>query len=258
MNSIGAGQFASHLGGYGVAARFQQREAVAESNDYHQFIDLLYQDLDDIFNKMQSSPKRRAQRDEDGITDEIVIVLSSIGYDADHDKDLGGHVDVTVELGAHSWIGEAKKDSKFNEGFLQLTTRYRHPSGNFEHSHGGMLLYFADQTANIQTLTKRWRAKFEDKEFRAMFCEEENIDKVVIENCQKRPQTAFYTKHIHNVTGNEFVVRHMSMALMFHPQDISGRQTAARKAAKAEKAAISPAVKVSAKRVRSKPAKEPK
>jgi len=221
MAHIGAGTFAQNLGGLSIAARYQERNAVAGQAAYEPFVKLLYTDLNDLINHMQANPQRRHELGEDSLTDEIIMGLSVAGYDASHDTSAGGHVDVTVKLGPHSWIGEAKKDQKFSDGYRQLVTRYRPASGNFEHNHGGMLLYCTTQT-DLLTLRQRWKDKFK-----------EDFDEVYkpldIVDCDTS-RYAFVSSHKHPVSGSDWIVRHMLVGLQFKPEDASARSSAKRRA----------------------------
>lgn len=228
--TIGAGKFANLLGGNGVAARYQQREAMSRSKNYVGFVQLLYADLDDIINTFQANPQKRNQDGEDRITEELVSNLGTAGYDASHDTASGGHVDLTVKLGRHSWIGEAKKDAKFDEGFKQLSDRYRPASGNFHHNHGGMLLYYC-KGADVTTQLDRWRKKLPTVTYKngIKFKKLETID------CPTS-EFSFFSRHMHNVTGKYFIVRHMAVGLQFEPSDASGRNVRAKAAKRISKA----------------------
>lgn len=221
---IGAATYASRLGGNGVAARYMRREAVSIGEDYQPFVDLLYEDISAILNTFQANPQRRHEFGEDAITDELVSNLSTAGYEAWHDVSAGGHVDVTVKLGKHTWIGEAKKDQKFDEGYLQLITRYRPLSGNFDHNHGGMLLYCTTK-ATLKVQVERWKEKFvltfsnEYPNFKTWDCPSSKF--------------AFFSSHDHPITGYPYIVRHMLVGLHFEPQDASGRRSRSPKTAKA-------------------------
>jgi len=216
MESIGAARLARLLGGNGVAARYQERIAISMSTDFDAFIRLLYEDLDSIINTFQANPQHRHKDGEDRLTEELVSNLGTAGYDASHDTSAGGHVDVTVKLGSHSWIGEAKKNSKFDEGFKQLSTRYRPVSGNFKHNHGGMILYYCSG-ADITTQLSRWRKKIPSLGFRNLTTDDCPVN-----------EYAFYSTHTHDVTGKDFKVRHMAVGLIFNPIDRSARLSAAK------------------------------
>lgn len=217
MGHIGAGAFASNLGGLATAARYQMRNIVAGQPDYLPFVNLLYEDLNDLIHHLQANPQRRHRLSEDSLTEEIITGLSVAGYNAAHDRSAGGHVDITIHLGPHTWIGEAKKDSKFSDGYRQLISRYRPASGNFEHNHGGMILYHT-QKADLVTRRENWIRQFK-KDF------SETYNSLKVEDCAIS-RFAFISKHKHPVSGLEYVVRHMLVGLQFFPMDASARASA--------------------------------
>jgi len=118
-----------------------RRQMIGEGGTYQEFIEQLYADIDDSIYELQASRELRQNDSEDRITLDILVGLKRHGYNATHDSKTGGHVDLSVRMGPHSWIGEAKKDGNFHEGFLQLTSRYVQASGNYAHDHGGLLFY---------------------------------------------------------------------------------------------------------------------
>ena len=108
-----------------------RREWISEEGTYQDFVSQLYTDLDESIYALQATPELRQKDGEDRISQDILVGLNQKGYQATHDTKTGGHVDLSIRLGDHSWIGEAKKDGNFKEGFLQLATRYVQASGNW-------------------------------------------------------------------------------------------------------------------------------
>jgi hypothetical protein len=214
MGHIGAGAFADNLGGLPAAARYQVRNVVAGQKEYQPFIDILYLDLSDLINHLQANPQRRHHLSEDSLTEEIITGLSVAGYNASHDRSSGGHVDITIQLGPHTWIGEAKKDKKFSDGYRQLIARYRPASGDFEHNQGGMILYHTQRT-DLLTRRSNWVKQFK-KDFSEIY------SPVHVEDCPKS-RFAFITRHKHPVSGLDYTVRHMMVGLQFFPTDASAR-----------------------------------
>lgn len=217
---IGAARYAHLLGGNGLAERYLRRSEVANSKDYSAFIELLYEDLDSIIKDFQANPQRRSKDSEDRLTEEMVGYLNTSGYSAYHGTSSGGHVDLTVMLGRElTWIGEAKKDQKFHEGFLQLSTRYRPAGGDFSHNQAGMILYCCkppDLLSRRTSWIKKVSGMAQFKELTAYDC--------------PKNRYMFYTKHIHEVTGEDFIVRHMFVGLIWEPKDASARGAKARAA----------------------------
>jgi hypothetical protein len=197
------------------------REWIADEGAYQDFVSQLYEDIDDSIYALQASRELRQADGEDRITQDILFGLSQKGYQATHDSKTGGHVDLSIRLGTHSWIGEAKKDGNFQEGFLQLTTRYVQASGNFSHDHGGLLLYLVKVPDALKTLNS-WRNKLAK-------------DGANCSNCMTN-RLAFFSTHKLEGPGTEFTIRSMAVSLFHKPLDKSARNTvvkqAARKAAK--------------------------
>lgn len=193
------------------------RDSLLIKDDYPRFIEILYSDMDDISYEVNKNPKRRSSDLEDRVTDEVILALNMLGYRAIHDNETGGHVDVTVELGPNSWIAEAKIDTsntKIYEGFLQLTTRYNPASGNWKHNQGGMLIYV--KKPNMKDVQEKWK-KYLSEQFK----KEQSL--ITFNDCENNI-FAFYSTHIHEKTGKDFVVRHIPFFLHHDPKDASGRK----------------------------------
>ncbi len=220
---IGLEDLCKIKGGDKKFIRYLKRINLEIEEDYPEFISVLYADLDDISYNFNKNPQRRAEDTEDRLTDEIVSALNLLGYTADHDRESGGHVDVTVELGSHSWIGEAKihqGPAYLYEGFLQLATRYRPASGNWKHNHGGMLIYIQKQK-NAAKLKQEWKDHLACK-----FVEQGEA--IEFADC-KNNIFAFNSTHNHEISGLEFIVRHIPFLLTHEPKDKSGRNRKPRK-----------------------------
>lgn len=72
--------------------------------DYEDFVDLLYEDIDEIFAQLGRSSNLMQEDKEDRITSEIISNLRSRSYTATHDSMAGGHVDIDVELNGFCWM----------------------------------------------------------------------------------------------------------------------------------------------------------
>lgn len=180
-------------------------------------MEILYADLDFIYQQLQSNPQLHQHKLEDQITDDLIRDLNLYGYSASHDTSSGGHVDITVILGSSSqslsWIGEAKiyrTITDLEEGFLQLSTRYRPAGGNFNHNQCGMLIYvFRPDT---KALIEQWR-----EHLKAKFANSSND----IDDFKINP-FAFFSDFKHD-SGLTFKVRHMPLCLHCAPKDKSAR-----------------------------------
>ena len=194
-----------------------RREWISEEGTYRDFVSQLYADLDESIYALQATAELRQKDSEDRISQDILIGLSQKGYQATHDTKTGGHVDLSIRLGDHSWIGEAKKDGNFQEGFLQLATRYVQASGNFAHDQGGLLFYMV-HTADALGALNRWRKRLTDDGQTCLDCTKNKL--------------AFYSTHKLEGPGTDFTVRTMAVSLYHQPKDKSARTSAAKKTAK--------------------------
>ena len=108
-------------------AKLQDLAKSLDNNSYEDFLDVLYKKLRGIFIKLEHSRDKYFSHDEDAITGVIAGRLEEAGYYASEQTKQNGAVDLTVKLGDHKWIAEAKiaySNSKILEGLLQLLTRY--------------------------------------------------------------------------------------------------------------------------------------
>jgi len=193
-----------------------RRVKISEEGSYEEFIEQLYEDIDQLIFRMQGGPELRQADSEDRLSAEVLGGLSIFGYDAVADGKTGGHVDLSVKMGEFSWIGEAKKDGNFHEGFLQLTTRYVPASGNFAHNQGGLIFYLI-KTPDARGKLDTWRDELTSKGHACVDC--------------KRNPLAFYSDHKFASSGTDFKVRTMGVTLHHQPKDKSARLSAAKKQA---------------------------
>jgi hypothetical protein len=167
--------------------------------------------------ELHASRELRQGDSEDRISLDILVGLKRYGYSATHDSKTGGHVDLSVRMGLHSWIGEAKKDGNFHEGLLQLTSRYVQASGNYAHDQGGLLLYMV-KTADALGKLNAWRTRLTNDGHSCVDCETNRL--------------AFYSTHKLEGSGTDFKVRSMAISLYHRPMDKSARNSAEKKSAK--------------------------
>lgn len=150
MNSISLEDFYRYAPKKVVQSTLR-RAKISEEGSYEEFIEQLYSDIDESIYDMQAGRELRQNDSEDRLSADIILALKRQGYSAVPDGKTGGHVDISVKLGDFSWIGEAKKDGNFHEGFLQLTTRYVPASGDYSHNQGGLIFYLGRIQARSAT-----------------------------------------------------------------------------------------------------------
>ena len=200
-----------------LRAAWTRDRIIAGSATYDEFVQRLNADLDTAIHGLQQARQHLQLDGEDRITVDIVMALRQSGYRAEHDVASGGHVDLSVWLGPYSWIGEAKREGKFREGYLQLMTRYGPVSGDYSHNAGALIFYFI-QTELAREKLDAWEAEL-------------SAEGVSVNACPVNP-LSFYSEHVHPSAGTKFFVRTIVVALHHDPQDASGRATKARRAAR--------------------------
>lgn len=124
---------------------------------------------------------------------------------------------MSIRIGSHSWIGEAKKDGNSKEGFLQLTSRYVQASGNYAHDQGGILFYMV-KTADSLGQLNTWRTQLTQGGNSCIDCSTNRL--------------AFYSTHKLEGSGTDFKIRSMVISLYHQPLDKSARNSAKKMAAK--------------------------
>lgn len=216
MNYISLEDFARYASRKDIQATIR-RVKISEEGTYDEFIEQLYDDIDQVIYRMQAGPELRQDDSEDRLSAEIIDGLSYHGYTAVADGKTGGHVDISVKMGDFSWIGEAKKDGNFHEGLLQLTTRYVPASGNYSHNHGGLIFYLV-KIQNARGKLDTWRDELTSMGHTCVDC--------------KRNALAFYSDHKFESSGTTFIVRTMGVAMHHQPKDKSARISAAKKQTK--------------------------
>lgn len=192
---------------YPELSNFLERELVSS---YEGFISVLYKELDSIIQTLQKNRELRQKDGEDRLTLDIVNLLSQAGYNASHETKIGGHVDIIVNFRKFIWFGEAKIHSSYPyllKGFKQLCTRYT--TGDINQDNGGILIYIKKQK-NASEIMKRW----------GQYLSDQNLDGYSSTPCPIRP-LAFFSTHVHDVSGTPFKIRHMPVLLHFDPQDRS-------------------------------------
>jgi HEAT repeat protein len=190
---------------------FQQAKEAENLGFEDNFIRNFYEDLDQVISNIQENPKQRQKDTEDRLTIDIVNQLRCLGYYAEHDSEIGDHVDIVVKKNKLLWLGEAKiyRDNNYLwEGFQQLTTRYSIGDSNQEN--GGFLIYIREGDAS--SIMEKWQN----------YLLEKSLPNYSFRSCETG-SLAFISTHKHERSGRAFHVRHMPVMLHFAPKDKSGR-----------------------------------
>lgn len=139
---------------------------------------------------------------EDQRTSEIVGNLKSMGLRANHDEQIGGHVDFVVRTRRLLWLGEAKNwggCERASRGIHQLLTRYS--TGLPGQSSGGVILYIEQRDAASLMIT--WRNHI--------------VSEHLARSVDAISELSFRSHHDHASTGTKFSVRHFPVPLYWRP-----------------------------------------
>ncbi|MFJ5447019.1 hypothetical protein ACIKP9_12325 [Methylobacillus methanolivorans] len=175
---------------------------------YEQWVSVLYEQLDSAIERMEdgASYYQKNSNDEDTLTHHLINPLSQLGYNATHDTYTRGHVDIKIIHRSFVWLGEAKiynSYTKLLDGYQQLTTRYS--SGDVNKNQGGMLIYYYGR--NTKRMMNAWQRKLGGHDSRINFTD-----------CSRRPELAFISNKIHEVSGLEYRIRHIPVMLRYSPK----------------------------------------
>ncbi|KAA8389638.1 hypothetical protein FOH24_08805 [Acetobacter tropicalis] len=173
---------------------------------YKDFLIVVYKALEVSIRQVSMQRKHRQNATEDQITAMIVGYFRTQGLTtAVHDPDIGGHVDIAIELdNGYLWLAEAKKwagCSWIMSGYKQLLTRYA--TGLNNQDHGALLIYFFEERP--QTLMKKWFDQIQNKY-------------KILSNLNKIGSFEFDSTQIHKSTENPYYIRHIGVPLLWRPE----------------------------------------
>ncbi|ESZ56513.1 hypothetical protein [Mesorhizobium sp. L103C131B0] len=161
--------------------------------------------IDWIAQEHTKTRQHRQERSEDALTIDIISDLKSMGFQASHDTQYGGHCDIVIEARDNFlWIAEAKIHSSYDwlvKGFAQLDERYS--TGLPGQDAGEMLIYCYGERAD--RVMKEWGIRLR-----------ESRPDVEVTAPDDDPLVLRST-HVHKGTGATFRVRHKGVSLYFKP-----------------------------------------
>lgn len=176
------------------------------ASSHEEFVDQLYVDLDDAMYVLETQKHmyQTAQWGEDELTSVIISFLKGRHYDAEHDTQHGGHIDILVkhQFGKFAWIGEAKLwngPAYIYGGCNQLNERYG--TGTVRDNHGGIIIYVKIKKSGEKL--DDWRKHLQQE-----------VADATIAIDQKNP-LRFMSTTLHPATSQPYYVRHMAVSL-FH------------------------------------------
>ncbi|MBW3243172.1 hypothetical protein KUV57_10725 [Epibacterium sp. DP7N7-1] len=164
--------------------------------------------LDDCYRRLVDGRKTNRDHSEDAMTQHVVDMMSSAGIPAEHDPEIGGHVDIVVR--AHHgflFVVEAKKHTSYNwlsDGFRQLATRYGVAQPGRDR--GEILIYCRRRDGN--KVLDLWRQRLL-RDFGYV---------EVTEPDDGNGRLFFRTKHVCRSSGCHFYVRHKLVPLYHKPE----------------------------------------
>ncbi|SFR00764.1 hypothetical protein SAMN04487773_0965 [Enterobacter sp. kpr-6] len=171
-----------------------------------QFVEQLYIDIDDAIHLLETQKHMYQQGHwgEDELTGVITAFLKGRNYDAEHDTQHGGHIDLLVkhQLGRFEWIGEAKLwdgPAYIYGGWTQLNERYG--TGTYRDNFGGIIIYVKQ---------KKSQEKFSAWQSHLL----EQVNDAVITPDNQNP-LRFSSTTNHPASNQPYFVRHMAVSL-FH------------------------------------------
>ena len=187
------------------------------ASTYEDFLDVLHDDLKLVIERLENNPQDYPDESEDATTKRIADMLWGMQYEASHNLQAGGNVDLTIEMPRRQfkWIAEAKKFSSLtgmNEGYLQLATRYRPGMGSGGVMHGGLIGYL--RRPNAVKHMNDWKVAFPALA---------TVSESLLSDCPRRHSLGFISEHGHQDFGMPFRVWHVCVVMHFAPKDKSGR-----------------------------------
>ncbi|MCW8880577.1 MAG: hypothetical protein OQJ89_05660 [Kangiellaceae bacterium] len=187
--------------------QFQSFLDMATMESYEEFLNRLNADVDAAIADLESNRHLLQNDSEDRLSVNIISYLKAKGYNAYHDVQHGGHVDIYVDFKKFKWLGEAKIHKSYDylmQGFDQLCTRYA--EGADLNSHGGLIIYI--KISKAADVVFEWKKRLESG----------SLDELTTTECKSKPN-AFVSCHKHSTSGTFYTVRHIPVLLHFKPED---------------------------------------
>ncbi|WP_122072966.1 hypothetical protein [Pseudophaeobacter sp. EL27] len=194
---------------FGIAERLPEADLYFFATTTEKRVQALESLLKRAYRHLVDGRKDYAGLGEDGLTNIICGILSTLGIVANHDVKRGGHVDLTVE--DHStgflWVAEAKIHrgaSWTDAGFLQLSTRYGRSMS--ERDHAEILIYHTEGQKPSAAVLTDW-----------MHHIKANHQYVDIVEDEINPHLFFRTEHDCKGSGLPYHVRHTIVPMTHDP-----------------------------------------
>ena len=207
----------------------RRRSITPQPDNYEQFLEMLYDDIDfgikelakyrDICHQgLQNNPSQG----EDLINAIICIILTARGWQASHETSINGnaYIVITLPYEDYQWLGEGKLyggSSYTTKGFKQLAHRYS--TGLSGQNAGGLLIYINSTKLKQNKILNNWQEDLKNME--NCSCDDEILPLSTASSTQECPKNplAFYSHHIHSLSGLDYVIRHMTLDFRHQPKD---------------------------------------
>lgn len=184
---------------------------------YSDFLEVLYDDLTLIIERLEENPQHFLDESEDATSQRLLDIAFGYGYLAEH-LQKGGNVDFVIARPRMNfrWIGEAKRFGNvgdLRQGYLQLSTRYRPQMASDGVMHGGLIGYL--RRPNAAACMAAWEAAFATLQ---------EAPENVRTRCTRRGALAFISEHKHQDFGTPLRIWHTCIVLGAAPKDRSGQK----------------------------------
>ncbi|PHM24815.1 hypothetical protein [Xenorhabdus budapestensis] len=195
---------------YAIAPEIMEQLTRQKPLSYNAFVDQIDKDLNKIISITESGRQHHLDKDEDAITEHIIVQLKQKYPSVHHDAQHGGHCDIYIEVTSSSgdlykWIMEAKlwKGFEYVYGGLDEQLLGSYAVGGINNCKGGMIFYSKLQSGALYAM-REWYQGIEAKG--------------IIINKMREDGLRFDTTHkLNGGTGADFFVNHYCVDLYHSP-----------------------------------------
>lgn len=179
-------------------------------SSYEVFVNQIDKDLNNIISITESGRQHHLTKDEDAITEHIIVQLKHLYASVHHDAQIGGHCDIYIEVTSsngelYKWIMEAKIWNGFKYVYSGLNDQLlgSYAVGGIHSSKGGMIFY-SRQPKGAKSCMDEWYQGLETKG--------------IIINNKRQDSLRFDTVHkLNGGSGADFFVNHYCIELYHAP-----------------------------------------
>jgi hypothetical protein len=182
----------------------------ATCTTYSDFLTILYIEIDTIVNALVQDRNTLQNHSENALNADICRQLNRTGYSAHHDKNNGGHTDISVEYTRFTWIGEGKKvasvnNSHLTDGYNQLRDRY--VPGTNGADQAGLLIYcYAPDAKHVVT---KWSEHLKTSDDANPGYASD------IAQCPENPGFSLWSSSKHPGSGSTIKIKHIALPLFW-------------------------------------------